>query len=204
MSNVGQQQANYFPRDMSPHVGPRQPHNRAPQNPGAPPAAYDDQPGGHWENAPPPGWGVAEPDHRLHDPRHIDVAYHGPVDYHPPPLRDPAVQYVFPNVGNVQGIHAQPQSNVPYQQYARFGYVPLAPGPAPPPIPDPSAYGIPAPTPGQTAAGNLRRLASRILRHPNTHVNMVSMEPHAAGHCNVVIILKVADALAFIVPEDDH
>ncbi|KAH9962651.1 hypothetical protein BC827DRAFT_1197270 [Russula dissimulans] len=52
-----------------------------------PPAAYDDhQPGGHWEDAPPPGWGVAEPDHRLHDPYHVDVAYHGLVDYHPPPL----------------------------------------------------------------------------------------------------------------------
>jgi len=152
-------------------------------------------------NAPPPGWGVAEPDHRLHDSLHVDVAYHGLVDYHPPPLHDPTVQYVFPNV---QGIHAQPESSVLNHQYARFGYVPLAPGPASAAIPDAFAYGMPAPTPGQATAGNLRRLASRLLHNPNTRVNMVNIEPRAAGHCNVVVILKVIDVLGVVVPEDDY
>jgi len=90
MPNVGQQQANYFPRDMmSPpsHIGPRQPHNRAPQNHVVPPAAYSDQPEGHLENAQPVRGVAGPPHHQLHDPHHIDVAYYGLVDYHPPPLR---------------------------------------------------------------------------------------------------------------------
>ncbi|KAH9962644.1 hypothetical protein BC827DRAFT_1197209, partial [Russula dissimulans] len=59
----------------------------------------------------------------------------------------PLFNMCSPNVGNVQGIHAQPQSDVPQnQQYlATF----LAPGPALPPIPDRFAHGMPAPTPGQ-------------------------------------------------------
>ena len=89
-------------------------------------------------------------------------------------------------------------------QNAPFGYVPLTPGPAPPAIPDPFAYGTPAPTRGQIAAGSLRQLASRILRHPDTHVDMVSMEPNAGGHCDVVIKLKAVDVLAVTVAEDDH
>ena len=64
-----------LPRDMSPRVDPRQPYNRVPQNPTVSPSPYGDQPGGQWENAPQLVWGVAEPDHRLHDTYHIDVAW---------------------------------------------------------------------------------------------------------------------------------
>jgi len=106
---------------------------------------------------------------------------------------------VFPNVGNGQGVHAQPQSNI---SNAPFGHVPFAPGPAPRANPDLFAYGIPVPTRDQAAAGNLRRLASRILRHPDTHIDMISMEPNAAGHCDIIIILKAVDVLAVTVPED--
>lgn len=60
-----------------------------------------------------------------------------------------------------------------------------------------------APAPGQTAAGNLHQLASRTLRDPSTRVDM-SMEPHAAGRCNLVIILKGVDVLGVTVPEDNH
>jgi len=57
-----------------------------------------------------------------------------------------------------------------------------------------------APAPGQTAAGNLHQLASRILRDPSTRVDIASMEPHAAGRCNIVIILKGVDVLGVTGP----
>jgi hypothetical protein len=33
------------------------------------------------------------------------------------------------------------------------------------------------------------------LHHPNSQVSMVCMEPDAAGHCKVMIILEMADIL---------
>jgi len=81
MLNVGQRQANYFPRDMSPHFGPRHSHNHAPQNPGVSLSHWDILPFPRASASP----GVAEPDHRLRDPRRIDVACQGPVGYHPIP-----------------------------------------------------------------------------------------------------------------------
>jgi len=89
-----------------------------------------------------------------------------------------------------QGLHNIPQEN---QGYDRFGYgpqhVPRLPADAA--FPDPFAREIPAL--GQPAVENLRRLAIRFLHHPDSQVDLVSMEPGAAGHCRVVIILELAD-----------
>jgi len=50
------------------------------------------------------------------------------------------------------------------------------------------------PAPGQPAAAeNLRRLAMRYLRCPDSQVDLVSMEPGTAGHFRVVIVLELAD-----------
>ena len=54
---------------------------------------------------------------------------------------------------------------------------------------------------GQPARENLRRLANCYLHHPDSQVEMVRMEPHAAGRCKVVIILETADVLAIAAPE---
>jgi hypothetical protein len=60
-------------------------------------------------------------------------------------------------------------------------------------FPDPAAHRIPAP--GQPAAENLRRLAIRYVHHPASQVDLVSMQPGAAGQCRVVIVLEVVDIL---------
>jgi hypothetical protein len=80
-------------------------------------------------------------------------------------------------------------------EHAFLGYPAqqIALGPVQAAFPDPFAYRIPAP--GQPAADNLRRLASRYLHHHNSQVSMVCMEPSAAGHCKVVIVLEMADIL---------
>lgn len=119
---------------------------------------------------------------------------------------------MFQDVGLGQGIVAQAQPNAPVGtkpftckhsrcdvsqqenlEHAFIGYPPqqIALGPVQAAFPDPFAHRIPVP--GQPAADNLRRLASRYLHHPNSQVRMVCMEPGATGHCKVVIILEMAD-----------
>jgi hypothetical protein len=61
-----------------------------------------------------------------------------------------------------------------------------------PAIPVPIANWIPR---GQPAGENLRRLAFRYLQHPDSQVDLVSMEPGPAGLCKVVIVLELADVL---------
>jgi hypothetical protein len=114
-----------------------------------------------------------------------------------------------------QGIVAQAQPNAPVgtklftcehsrcdasqqedgEHAAFIGYPPqqIALGHVQAAIPDPFAHRIPVP--GQPAADNLKRLASRYLFRPDSQVSMVCMEPGAAGHCKVVIILEMADIL---------
>jgi hypothetical protein len=48
-------------------------------------------------------------------------------------------------------------------------------------------------TPNQPREDNLRRLASRFLYHPDSRVNVVWMEPGAAGRFEVVIVLEASD-----------
>ena len=60
-------------------------------------------------------------------------------------------------------------------------------------LPDPVAHQIPAP--GQPAVDNLRRLAIRFLHHPDSQIDLISMEPGMVGLCRVVIILELADVL---------
>jgi hypothetical protein len=68
-----------------------------------------------------------------------------------------------------------------------------------PPLPAQAAFPGPVahqfPAPGQPAVENLRRLAIRFLHHPDSQVDLVSMEPGAPGLCRVVIILELADVL---------
>ena len=136
------------------------------------------------------------------------------ADYYPQPaLVD---LYEFPYAGLAQGIPAgipgymQPnapvgiklcfdiyvQLNVSLQEnqgHAPFDYAPqqFPPGPPQAAFPHPIPHQIPAP--GQPAAENLRRFASRYLYHPNSRVDMVCVEPGGAGRCKVMIILDIAD-----------
>jgi hypothetical protein len=84
-----------------------------------------------------------------------------------------------------------PQEN---QEHDIFPYDPqhVQPFPAQVAFPDPIANRIPR---GQPAAENLRRLAIHYLQHPDSLVDLVSMEPGAAGLCKVVIVLELADVL---------
>jgi hypothetical protein len=67
----------------------------------------------------------------------------------------------------------------------------VAPGLAQAAILDPLLHD--ALPPDEAAADNLRRLAIRFLRHPDSQVDMVRMEPGAAGRFKVVISLETAD-----------
>ena len=67
----------------------------------------------------------------------------------------------------------------------------VAPGPAQADYPDPWVEHVPAPD--QLAAENLRRLANRFLRHPDTQIEAVRMEPGPAGRFKVMISLETAD-----------
>jgi len=133
------------------------------------------------------GWGesFADPE-RPQDPHHVNVAYHG---------MQPTVPYVLPNVG-LQGIAAQGQPIPPNREYDRFGYAPqhVAPGLAPAQA-LPFGHRVQVPAPGQAGAENIRRFASRYLHHPSSRVDMIGMEPVAAGGFKVMIILEVSDVL---------
>jgi hypothetical protein len=75
-----------------------------------------------------------------------------------------------------------------------FGYVPQhnAPNPVHPAFAHPF-FVHRIPTPNRAGAENLRRLAIRYLHHPDTQVEMVSMEAGAAGRFKVVIVLESHD-----------
>ena len=81
------------------------------------------------------------------------------------------------------------------REHDRLDYAPqhVAPGPAQPAFHPPFVHR--APTPDQLREDNLRRLARRFLYHPDSRVNMVWMEPGAAGRFEVVIVLEASDVL---------
>ena len=76
-----------------------------------------------------------------------------------------------------------------------FGYAPQGA------IRDPTQAAFPGPSAHQNTglrepeAGSLRQVASRYLYHPDSQVDMVRMEPGAAGRYKVVIVLEMADLL---------
>jgi hypothetical protein len=75
-----------------------------------------------------------------------------------------------------------------------FGYAPqgVVPGPIQAAFPVSSTHRS---APGQPAAENLRRLASRYVHHPDAQVDMVRMEASTAGRYKVVIVLEITDFL---------
>ena len=75
----------------------------------------------------------------------------------------------------------------------RLGYHPrgIIPDPTQTTHPDPSTHQPHAP--GQPVVEDLRRLASRYVRHPGSKVDMVRMEPGTAGRYKVVIVLEMSD-----------
>ncbi|KAH9962654.1 hypothetical protein BC827DRAFT_1197309 [Russula dissimulans] len=191
MADTEPQQVNRFPRDVFPSPIPHHWHvnlnGHALQNPGVLPAVHTQagnlQFDAHFEDIPQLVGHVAQGRPRDHQ----NVV--GVVDYH----RDPAIQHA--NVGHAHGIHAQAQPNaVENQEHVLFGHVhPVVPVPVQAAFHDPFGRGIPAPV--QPAAENLRRLAGRYLYHHDSQVDLVSMEPGAAGRCKLLIVLDVADLL---------
>jgi len=193
-------QASFFRRDMSPHFIPRQPQNL--QDLPAPPAND-----GQLASEDHLGIDILQPvrdvagQGRLHDPHHINEAYRGVVGYHRLPPHDPAVQYMFPDVGHDQGIDA-----LDNQGHGPFGYAQaphnVARGPDPAVFHDPFVHQIPAPGQPLAAAEDLRQLASLCLNHPESRVNGFNMEPGAAGFYEVVIRLKMPNVLAVTTAEN--
>jgi len=201
MAGVELQQANYSPGDEFPRSMLCRPYNHALQNAGNAgvlPTAFRviDQRNDHWEDVPQPVGDVAGQD-RPRNPPHINATYHGMPDHYPRPLGYAAVTRVFPGPGLAQEVPAQAPPNVPENQdYAILGYAPqpdaLDSGLAA--FHDQSAY-QPPPAPDQPAAENLRQLAIRYLRYPNSQVKLVCIEPGAAGSCKVVITVEIANIL---------
>jgi len=186
MAAVELQQDAHRAGEWFPRPAPHQPFNHPVWNFGVPPAAPNGQFEGrmdamvHDQQV----GGVAAPE-ELHDPQHADIPY-GMIDYHPQPLRYASVPYEYPDVRFAQGIQAQERPNALENQDHNFlDYIPQQ---IPPLLAEAAA-------PGQPAAENLRRLAIRYVHHPASQVDLVSMQPGAAGHCRVVIVLEMVDIL---------
>ncbi|KAF8475318.1 hypothetical protein DFH94DRAFT_760656 [Russula ochroleuca] len=155
---------------------PHQPHNHALQNLNvwvAPAPANDGQPEGHREDR-------------------VEREVVGP-DYHPQPIVDNLVAYVFPDAGHAQGIPAQEQPNAPVNvERDPFGYVPQQNASGPVPTAFPHLFVPRVRTPNPAGAENFRRLASRYL-HSDAQVCLVRIEATPAGRFKVVIILESDD-----------
>jgi len=158
------------------------------ENPGVLLAVPNPQFNAHFEDIPQPVGHIAQGT-RAHGHHNIVVANHGMVNYH----HDAATQYA--NVGHAHGIYAQAQPNAAEDQgHDIFGHVhPVAPVPVQAAFHDPFGHQIPFPV--QPAAGNLQRLVDRYLHDPDSQVDLVSMEPGAAGRFKVLIILDVTNIL---------
>jgi hypothetical protein len=78
-------------------------------------------------------------------------------------------------------------------EYLGYAAPHVAPGPTQTAFPDPWVHY--ASPPDMLAAENLRRLASRFLRHPDSQIVMIRMEPGLDGRFRVVISLEMAHFL---------
>jgi len=132
-------------------------------------------------------------------PHNINEVDHGIVDHHPLSLDVPAVPYLFPDVRFGQGILAQVQPDAPPEDHhALFHHAQhILPGPAQAAFPDPFARQ--PPTPGKSPE-HLRRLAVHYLHNPGSQVDMVRMEPGAAGRIKVVAQLTMAGVVDATIP----
>lgn len=133
-----------------------------------------------------------------------------------PGQQDPvaAAPHTFRDVGFAQGIPQQGQANAlvssnsgslstcltdtslqENREYDLLDHVPqhVIPGPAQAAFHPPFVHQ--ALIPDQLREDSLRRLARRFLYHPDSRVNMVWMEPGAAGRFKVVIVLEASDVL---------
>ncbi|KAI0249229.1 hypothetical protein BJV78DRAFT_1284128 [Lactifluus subvellereus] len=156
---------------------PPQLQDNVQQNATVLPAADHGQ--GRWGDILPPA-GIVATQGGPQDPRPINVAHYD-MGHFPPPLPPPGgpvLPYMYHNVGVAQGF-PQPERAIP-----ELGYPVQA-------FPDPSVQRVPAP--GQLAAENLRRLANRLLHHPDTQIDMVHMEPGPSNRFKVMISLEIAD-----------
>jgi len=206
MATVRIQQANYFPRGMSPHVIPPQPQNLEilPA-----PLSNDMQLEGRLNIDIPQPVGDVAAEGRLHDAHHIDVAYRDVVGYHPPRLHDPTVQYTFPDIGHDHGINPQAQAQfnaLENQGHGPFSYAQVPQRAAHDPdlaaFHDPIVHQIPTPSQPLAAAEDLRQLASRYLNHPDSRVNGFNMELEATGFYDVVIKFRMPNVFAVTTPEN--
>ena len=101
-----------------------------------------------------------------------------------------ALQCVPVHVSKIHVHDASLQVNQFNQGHDSFGYFHqhVAPGP-----PQAAAFPHPIPTPNQSRAENLRRLAARYLDHQSALVRMVCTEEDVAGGFKTVIILETPD-----------
>jgi hypothetical protein len=76
------------------------------------------------------------------------------------------------------------------QEHDLFGHFPQHAAPGPPQAAFPHPFIPQIPTPNQSRAENLRRLAARYLDHPSVMVRMVCTEEGIAGGFKTVIILE--------------
>ncbi|KAH9973716.1 hypothetical protein BGW80DRAFT_220036 [Lactifluus volemus] len=147
---------------------------------------------GHWG---PPAGDVAMQS-RLRDPRHVNLTapYYG-MGFYYPPLPD---SYVLPpmvhGVGIPQGspsepTHAEdvvPGPDRPYNLDHASGRA----APAQEAVPDPLVHH--ALPPDEAVGDCLRLLAIRLLGYPDSQIDMLRMEPGAAGRVRVSISFEMA------------
>lgn len=179
----------------TPHYALHQPHGHLQRNPQV---AGDDQQDVHQEGALHPVGNVVMQG-EMQYPRHIDASNHNMAvgHYHPPPPPYPEVQYmhvphrdVVAEAAPARALHFTPEVQENYD--GLFGYDAQFPVADPPD----AFLGVqlhPAPPANMPPANRLRNLASRYLNNPDTHVNMLRIEPRPGGRFEVLIALELAD-----------
>ncbi|KAH9059877.1 hypothetical protein EDB87DRAFT_1684151 [Lactarius vividus] len=164
------------------------------------PVADDDQQVIHREGIPQPTGDVHVAMHgQMQYPHHVDALHYNAAQYHPPPGPPPYPEvpymHMHRNVGAAQDVplHAHAFAPVPEVQVNHaglFGYGAQFHA-ADPPETFPVVWPQPAPLADITPPNGLRNLAGHYLHNPDTHVNMVWIEPGPGGGFKVWIALEL-------------
>jgi len=127
---------------------------------------------------------------------HIDAhtGNYNAAPYHPPYPEIPYV-HLYRDVGVAEAFPAQappfaPEVQGDYDGLFLYGAQPLA---TDPPEAFPGVWLHPAAPVNVPPANGLRNLANRYLNNPDTHVNMLWIEPGPGGRFQVWFALELAD-----------
>ncbi|KAH9073030.1 hypothetical protein EDB83DRAFT_155158 [Lactarius deliciosus] len=171
----------------TPYHALHQPHGHLQRNPQV---AGDDQQDVHQEGMLRPVGNVVMQG-EMEYPRGIGAPNHNVAvaHYYPYPYMH-VHRDVVAEAAPARALHITPEVQENYD--GRFGYDAQFPV-ADPPDAFPGVQLHPAAPANMPPANRLRNLASHYLNNPDTHVNILRIEPRPSGRFEVLIVLELAD-----------